>query len=253
MLKKQLVRYGCVDDGIRPREVVLLRSLPCSWGHCTFCDYCDDNVNNVYAATIGSRTVLKNITGKHGVLQVIDSASWAELPFEVMIRLLKVCIAKKIHTIIFEGHWMFVSAINVTNQLFAKFGIAVEYIIGLETIDPCRRAILNKGIPKERTLEQIKDVGFNWCNLLYGDSTSPAISAFFDEVKKVSEMFDYVNISIFTDNPTATKNQIFRRPDLVEDFYNLLLPEIKKLGNVFVFDFEDSRAPDHLGGVGNLI
>lgn len=253
MPKKQLVRYGCVDDGIRPREVVLLRSLPCSWGKCTFCDYCEDNVDSVAVAASENKKVLERITGKHGVLQVIDSASWAELPFGTLYKLAELCAIKKIHTVIFEGHWMFQNQIGMTTQLFFEYGIRTEYIIGLESMNPFRRNLLNKGIPNELTLKSIYDAGFHWCNLMYGDNTSPAIDTFFKEVKKVSARFDYVNISIFTDNDTADKNHILRSPCLVEAFYNRLLPEIKKLGNVFVFDFEDSRAPDHLGGVGNLI
>ena len=35
-------RYSVIDDK-NPREIVLLRSHPCRWGRCFFCDYIADN------------------------------------------------------------------------------------------------------------------------------------------------------------------------------------------------------------------
>ena len=35
-------RYSTITDK-HPREICLLRSFPCAWGKCSFCDYIDDN------------------------------------------------------------------------------------------------------------------------------------------------------------------------------------------------------------------
>lgn len=249
----KLQRYGCVDDGIRPREVVLLRSMACSWGQCTFCDYCEDNVPSVALATHENRKVLQQVTGKHGVLQVIDSASWTELPMRTIQDIIWICNHLHIRHVIFEGHWMFRDDIATTRKLFNMNDIRTEYIIGLETTSARRRLKLNKGMP-DVPLYQIKSHGFNWANLMYGDTTSPKVDKFLQEVQDAADVFDYVNISIFTDNPVAAGNGLFREQEDVEAFYKWALPFIQKnLSNVFVFDYGDSRAPDTLGGVGNTI
>lgn len=249
-----LQRYGCVDDGVRPREVVLLRSMACSWGKCTFCDYCTDNVPSVARAAAANKAQLGLVTGKHGILQVIDSASWTELPMQTMWEIRQVCKEKHISIIIFEGHWMFKDDIYATKLFFAAESIRTEFIVGLESTDPDRRAALNKGYPRDLPLRHIKARGFNWCNLLYGDSTSPKMDVLLQEVRDVAAVFDYVNISIFTDNPVAGTNGIFRQQDQIDLFYEWAMPFIRRnLSNVFVFDFGDSRAPDTLGGAGNAI
>ena len=40
-----LVRYAKFI-GKHPREVLLLKGLPCVWSRCTFCDYIDDNTTD---------------------------------------------------------------------------------------------------------------------------------------------------------------------------------------------------------------
>lgn len=248
----KLQRYGSVDDGIIPREVVLLRSMPCSWGKCEFCEYKNDNVPSVATAIKENLKVLDQVQGKHGVLQVIDSASWTELPMQTLFDILQTCLWMNIYTVIFEGHWMYKDCIDSTMRLFNKNGIHTEYILGLESISVSRRRALKKGVP-EFPLQQYRAGGFGWVNLLYGDTTSPSAERFLKEVKMCSSVFDYVNISIFTDNDVAGGNGIFREKEDVEAFYQHCLEPIKQLGNVFVFDYGDSRAPDTLGGVGNTI
>ena len=37
-----MIRYSKISDK-NEREIVLLKSRPCNWGRCIFCDYKDDN------------------------------------------------------------------------------------------------------------------------------------------------------------------------------------------------------------------
>ena len=59
------------------REIVLLKGFPCIWGKCSFCDYIDDNSNLEEEMNKLNLKVLKNVTGKYGVLG-IKKASTSE-------------------------------------------------------------------------------------------------------------------------------------------------------------------------------
>ena len=70
-------RYSKVTNK-NVREIVLLKALPCIWGKCAFCDYIDDNGNNIAEINKLNKEVLDNITGEFGVLEVINSGSCFE-------------------------------------------------------------------------------------------------------------------------------------------------------------------------------
>lgn len=73
------------------REIVLLKAKPCAWGKCRFCDYIDDNSENIPEMVRLNREVLSHVTGEFGVLEVIDSASalnFRRKPFRILKKLL---------------------------------------------------------------------------------------------------------------------------------------------------------------------
>ncbi|WLD27986.1 hypothetical protein CDIFMA2_18690 [Clostridioides difficile] len=72
------------------REIVLLKSFPCIWRRCSFCDYIDDNSNLEEEMNKLNFEVLKNITGKYGVLEVINSGSCFEIPKDTLERIKKI-------------------------------------------------------------------------------------------------------------------------------------------------------------------
>ena len=39
-------RYSRITNK-NQREIVLLKAKPCAWGKCRFCDYIDDNTENI--------------------------------------------------------------------------------------------------------------------------------------------------------------------------------------------------------------
>ena len=54
------------------REIVLLQGRPCAWGKCIFCDYIADNSKDEDAMVRLNHEVLSRVTGKYGVLEVIN-------------------------------------------------------------------------------------------------------------------------------------------------------------------------------------
>ena len=68
-----LVRYQLVDENTSSmkRENVLLVSLGCSWGKCTFCDYQDDKSSSVLACDSVNKKVLAQVK----VLKLVQPSS----------------------------------------------------------------------------------------------------------------------------------------------------------------------------------
>ena len=73
------IRYSKVEGKFQ-REIVLLKSFPCAYGKCSFCNYIEDNSNNEEEINEVNLKVLKEITGEFGVLEVINSGSVFEIP-----------------------------------------------------------------------------------------------------------------------------------------------------------------------------
>ena len=67
-------RYSVIENK-NSREIVLLKSFPCKWGKCSFCDYIDDNSLSRDEMIVLNREVLKNVTGEYSQLEIINSAS----------------------------------------------------------------------------------------------------------------------------------------------------------------------------------
>lgn len=139
----ELARYSKVTNKNK-REILLLKSSPCKWGRCKFCDYILDNSTDIESNIKINELELAKVTGEFGVLEVINSGSVFELPKETLLYIKKIVLEKKIHTLIFEAHWIYHKRLN---ELRNFFNIPIIYKLGLETFDSdFRNNILNKGI-----------------------------------------------------------------------------------------------------------
>ena len=98
------------------REIVLLKSRPCIWGKCSFCDYIEDNDVDQKENQKINDEVLNKITGQYGVLEVINSGSFFELPDETIERIYKIIGEKKIKRLYIEAHYLYKKKINVLNK-----------------------------------------------------------------------------------------------------------------------------------------
>lgn len=86
------VRYNKIT-GKHQREIVLLKSFPCRYGKCSFCNYIEDNSTDEKEIDSVNLEVLKEITGEFGVLEVINSGSVFELTPDTMSFNSKVILA----------------------------------------------------------------------------------------------------------------------------------------------------------------
>ena len=76
-------RYNIITEKF-PREIVLLKSRPCAYGKCTFCDYIGDNSTNIAEMNQLNKEVLSNVKGLYDTFEVINSGNIFDLPKETV-------------------------------------------------------------------------------------------------------------------------------------------------------------------------
>lgn len=92
-----------------PREFVLLQGTGCRWRKCTFCDYHEDVSERPFEV---NEPVLRQVTGKYGVLDVINSGSAMELDEETIAFIKEVVKEKRFipfglrHTTSIARNWL---------------------------------------------------------------------------------------------------------------------------------------------------
>ena len=191
------------------REIVLLRSFPCVWGKCSFCDYIDDNGRDEEELNKLNKEVLDNITGEFGVLEVINSGSCFEIPKETMNYIKKIVDEKKIKLLFFESHWCYR---NMLDEIKNFFNIPIIFKIGVETFDyDFRNNFLNKNA-KFKDAKEVAEKFQSVC-LMVGikGQTKDMIRK---DIEILLENFKYGTINVFVDNTTSIK----RDEELVQWF-----------------------------------
>lgn len=139
----ELVRYSKYR-GKNPREVVLLKGLPCVWSRCSFCDYIDDNTNDIDDIRRVAHQELAKVTGEFGRLQVINSGSIQELPLEVRQQIRELIAAKGIRDFWTESYWAYRKDYEEARRFF---GVETHLFLGVETFDDqLRNVVLNKSM-----------------------------------------------------------------------------------------------------------
>ncbi|MGL5245869.1 MAG: radical SAM protein, partial [Sarcina sp.] len=145
-------RYNIINDKNK-REIVLLKSFPCVWGKCSFCDYIEDNSKNKEEMINLNSKILKNVTGIHGILEVINSGSVFELPKETLQEIKNIIKEKNIKKIFFESHWCYK---NRLDEIRKYFEVPIIFKTGIETFDEnFRNKVLNKNA-KFKNVDEVK-------------------------------------------------------------------------------------------------
>lgn len=191
------------------REIVLLRSFPCIWGKCSFCDYIDDNGRDEDELNKLNKEVLDNVTGEFGVLEVINSGSCFEIPKATMNYIKKIVDDKKIKLLFFESHWCYR---NRLDEIRNFFNVPIIFKIVIETFDyDFRNNFLNKNAKFKEAEEVAKS--FQSVCLMVGikGQTKEMIKR---DIKILLENFKYGTINVFVNNTTSIK----RDEELVQWF-----------------------------------
>ena len=182
------------------REIVLLKAYPCLWSKCAFCDYILDNSTCEQEMIEINHQALEQITGKYGVLEVIDSASFFELPQATLKEIIDIIQNKHIHTLYIEVHYLHRHKIA---NLKKELGIKVIVKSGIETFDEnFRNKVLNKNVHFQ-TIDELK----SWCDspcLMVGiqGQTKTMIQ---QDMEILTSHFNYGTISLYRNNSTPIK------------------------------------------------
>lgn len=211
-------RYSVIKEK-NPREIVLLRGRGCVYKKCSFCDYhtdcCSDDAENVQL----NHSVLSNVTGEYGNLEVINSGSVFELDSKTLGEIQHLCKEKGIKTIHFESHFIYNSKIPLLRQDFDGFDLKMK--LGLETFDyDFREKVLKKGIDEKEPARIAEN--FDEANFLFGIKGQNARSMLRD-IELGLEYFERICINIMCPNSTEMK------PDrkVIEVFMDRLYPIYK--------------------------
>lgn len=196
------IRYNKIENKHK-REIVLLKSFPCKYGKCSFCNYIEDNSIDENEINRVNLEVLKKITGEYGVLEVINSGSVFELPKQTLAEIKKIVIEKNIKTLYFEIYYGYTKRLNEIRNYFE--GIDIRFRMGLETFDNEYRI---KGYNKNFTLNenQLIELGkevYSVCLLICTKGQTKEMIK--RDIELGLKYFRGITINIFIDNGTIVK------------------------------------------------
>ena len=126
------IRYNKITDK-HQREIVLLKSFPCKYGKCSFCNYIEDNSLDEEEIDNVNMEVLKEITGEYGVLEVINSGSVFELTQKTLEEIKRIVKEKNIKILYFEIYYGYIKRIEEIKKYFS--GVEIRFRMGIETFD----------------------------------------------------------------------------------------------------------------------
>lgn len=208
-------RYSLITEKF-PREFLLLQGTGCRWGRCTFCDYHSDKSDSPFET---NRKVLERVTGKSGVIDIINSGSAMELDGETIEMIKDVVQTKGINTIWFEAHYMYRHRLEEFAKQFAP--ATVKFRCGVESFDAALRSGWAKGIQADVTAADVAKYFKGVCLLCctVGDSRERIVN----DIATAQKYFEYFSVNLFCNNTTTVK----RDEELTSWFVKELYPTLK--------------------------
>lgn len=220
------IRYSKVK-GKFEREIVLLKSFPCIYGKCSFCNYIEDNSKDENEINDVNFDVLKEITGEFGVLEVINSGSVFEIPQKSLNKIRDIVYKKNIKVLYFEIFYSYINRIDeIINFFNEKSKVEIRFRMGIETFDnDFRINVYNKNIYlTDEILNELSKKVYSVCLLIATQGQNKEMIK--NDIQLGLKYFKAVTINVFVDNGTKIK----RDNDLVKWF-------VKDMKHIF----EDER------------
>lgn len=213
-------RYSAITEK-NPREILLLRGSGCKWRKCGFCDYHLDFSQDEAANFELNRKELEKVTGRFGVLEVINSGSFSDLDERTVTEIQRVCGDKGIRRLHIECHWQDRRTLAAIKEIFAKKGIQVVVKMGVETFDAdYREQVLVKGMEYAEP-EEIAKYADEAC-LLFGLEGQTAASMRTD-LEIGLRWFQRVCVNVMTENSSRMKPD----PAVIRQFTENIYPDYR--------------------------
>lgn len=196
------IRYNKITDK-HQREIVLLKSLPCRYGKCSFCNYIEDNSTDIDEIDRVNLEVLKNITGEFGSLEVINSGSVFEITPNTLAEIKRIVIEKNIKVLYFEIYYGYINLLDKIKDYFK--GVEVRFRMGLETFDnDFRINCYNKNFHlEEKDYLMLSERLYSVCLLVCTKGQNREMIA--KDIELGLKYFKNITINIFIDNGTVVK------------------------------------------------
>lgn len=196
------IRYNKITDK-HQREIVLLKSFPCKYGKCSFCNYIEDNSTNEEEIDKTNFEVLKEITGEYGVLEVINSGSVFELTPNTMAEIRKTVYEKNIKILYFEIYFGYIKRLDEIKKYFK--GVEIRFRMGMETFDnDFRIGVYNKNFSvDENILKILSEKLYSVCLLICTKGQTKEMIE--KDIEMGLKYFKAITINIFIDNGTVVK------------------------------------------------
>lgn len=197
------VRYGKIEDKNNKREIVLLKSYPCKYGKCKFCNYIEDNSTDDKTIEEVNFETLGEVTGEFKSLEVINSGSVFELPESTMEKIQEVVKEKNIKTLYFEIYYGYKKRLEEIRKMFP--GVEIRFRMGLETFDNEFRI---NGYGKnfsvgEKELEELGKELYSVCLLICVKGQNKEMID--RDIELGLKYFKSITVNIFIDNGTEVK------------------------------------------------
>lgn len=196
------IRYNKIT-GKHQREIVLLKSFPCKYGKCSFCNYIEDNSTDENEIDKINFEVLKEITGEYGVLEVINSGSVFEITKNTLAEIKRIVKEKNIKVLYFEIYYGYIKKLDEIRNYFDE--IEIRFRMGMETFDnDFRIGVYNKNFKvTEKDLEFLSRELYSVCLLICTKGQTKAMIK--SDIETALKYFKGVTINIFIDNGTIVK------------------------------------------------
>ena len=196
------IRYNKITDK-HQREIVLLKSLPCRYGKCSFCNYIEDNSTDIDEIDKVNLEVLKNITGEFGSLEVINSGSVFEITPNTLAEIKRIVMEKNIKVLYFEIYYGYINLLDKIKDYFK--GVEVRFRMGLETFDnDFRINCYNKNFHlEEKDYLMLGERLYSVCLLVCTKGQTREMIT--RDIELGLKYFKNITINIFIDNGTVVK------------------------------------------------
>lgn len=193
-------RYSLIKNK-NPREIVLLKSFPCKYGKCAFCNYIEDNSLDEEEINKVNMEELGKITGELGVLEVINSGSVFELPSATLEKIREVAREKNIKKIYFEAYWAYKERLGEIRDFFEEMEIIFK--VGVESFDEgFRNNVLRKNL-HYKSVEEISDYFDSVCIMVGIKGQNREMIK--NDIEMALKYFKRLTINVFVDNGTEIK------------------------------------------------
>lgn len=198
------------------REIVLLKSRPCAYGKCTFCDYILDNSRNIDEINSINFEVLEKVTGEFGRLEIINSGNVFELPQATKNRIKEIVKEKNIKLLFVEAHWMYKDHLHKIKDIFET---EIFIKTGLESFDDnFREKILNKGFYHDSS-NQLSQLFDSVCLLIGVQGQTKEVIK--KDIEIAKQYFNHTTLNLYMDNTTPIKADIELKKWFLEEYKDL--------------------------------